>query len=376
MGAHISRKCCCKSTEEETEIQIDPLDNTEIECQGAEWDYIQTPDDGHYSQVKLYKLKYYNKDNNFDRFNPETPPSTDSGGFSTYPLVIDRAITMPNISKKSNKLQIGKLASYIDTYSNLHRYSPSSNRGVISSLKPAKNKLLPRHFAYSEVAGRIYITGGCFHVKLKSCIMIDLNETSIMRKKSNMLIAKIWHKQLSMEAEDGVQYLFTIGGMGDSGPLSDCEIFRVKENIWRDLPSLPVNLHSVHACLLNNHAIYTFGGISGSKSCRQIMFLSLSWPVKWSTLLPNYCWNPLNIIDTVQLTNNKILIFNREKVTHLDSVVVEYFSMIFDAKEGNIVQGNNQGNGKVFAIGNNNERIMTYNFCRKSWNTINWRTPD
>jgi len=99
--------------------------------------------------------------------------------------------------------------------------------------------------------------------------------------------------------------IYVVGGMNETDALASAEVYDIKENTWKVLPSISKGRKNCTLCLVSEKYLYLIGGI---KTSGEVEVLNLNdirnWEIKTIKNAP-----PVEKAGAIQIADNQILVF-------------------------------------------------------------------
>ncbi len=168
--------------------------------------------------------------------------------------------------------------------------------------------IMPFRFMSAEVCNNVYLNGGDndHGLFLKSMFLYDelrgglIPLASMQQGRSRHAVVPI----------DDKHCLYVIGGETEEGVTKNCEVYDIKENVWRPAPRLNETRCGHSACLLDGKAIFVVGGWN-EEYLGSVESLEMGEDKRWETLRlkKHHTMTPVQICGLVPLKENELLVF-------------------------------------------------------------------
>ncbi len=172
------------------------------------------------------------------------------------------------------------------------------------------------------------------------------------------------------------QEIYVAGGENTTGVVADVEVYDVKTNVWRPLPSLTEPKKNISLCIFADKYLYAIGGASVSELAT-IEVLNLVDPKAWERKVVAAA-PAIEKAATIQIADNQLLIFGGKTGGKKTQACFMYdlSNGTFTAKDQvPIPAAFNKSDtkkieGRVYATGNGKGRTFVYDVSSNQWTMI------
>ena len=204
-----------------------------------------------------------------------------------------------------------------------------------------------------------YLTDNTFEVDLKHCLLIP---------KAQMINKKYAHTLCTAD-----NFIFSIGGSYGNGPITECERYFIKENIWKSMPNLQNQRFWCAAFLFNNHLLYSLGGEQRVQLCTMEV-LNVFRITGWKNVNVLNMRNAMRACHARQISNNEAIVFgNNSRQTYILQIgeIIKCIDASTLSVEGHFVYCTAPvfNDENVYDI-DDKERIHIYSVYEKKWSVI------
>jgi len=292
------------------------------------------------------------------------------------------------------QLKEGLISKLIDIPTNFKNEAkliliePKSRNLIIANLDTMKKRQItlsdahfkfPAHFEFIEVKHRIIVCGG---INEKSHFIADtyriLLETKGVRQLPNMEVPKNYHSLAALSNT----CIYSIGGLGQIGPIRICESLNLLTSIWTMQSPLNEARQGASTCVLGGKYLYCTGGRGKDDeiySTIEVLDVTHN-KIGWSLInLPEELWKPVYFPLCAPIDHKHILVaggLNEEKKSVTDAYILdaENYSLTktrsmktpdcFFERDKKVLKG------KVYAIAYESLAIHIYDIKNAKWSII------
>eukprot|EP00826_Nyctotherus_ovalis_P038527 TRINITY_DN3613_c0_g1_i3.p1 TRINITY_DN3613_c0_g1~~TRINITY_DN3613_c0_g1_i3.p1 ORF type:complete len:508 (+),score=146.69 TRINITY_DN3613_c0_g1_i3:1323-2846(+) len=265
---------------------------------------------------------------------------------------------------------------------------PKTKNVVVTNLDTMKKRQVavedkkfkfPAHFEFIELKYRLILCGG---IDEKGGFLADTYcisiETKGVKKLGKMEVEKGYHSLAALSNSS----IYSVGGLGQSGPLKVCESLSLITNEWRIQSPLNEARQGAGTCLFGGKYLYCVGGKGkGSEIHTTIEVLDIKYrKLGWSVIqLPEDVWQPVYFIVCTPVDLKHIVIAGGinakgNSVANAYKLNVEYNVLTkikpMKAPDCFFERDKRLFKGKVYAVAYESYAIHIYDIRKDKWNII------